>query len=43
MTGLKQSFQADGPMHAEVKGGTPTAGGAIFIPVGLVVGLCYAW
>ncbi|QDZ21974.1 phospho-N-acetylmuramoyl-pentapeptide-transferase [Chloropicon primus] len=39
---LKQTFQEDGPEHAR-KEGTPTAGGAFFVPIGVLVGLCFAW
>ena len=44
MQRLKQTFQEDGPAaHASSKKGTPTAGGVLFIPAGLLVGLVYAW
>ena len=44
MRRLKQTFQEDGPAsHSSSKKGTPTAGGILFIPVGLLVGWVYAW
>ena len=39
---LKQSFRQVGPDHSR-KHGTPTAGGAFFVPIGVLVGLLYAW
>ena len=41
MKSLKQSFQENGPRHFG-KVGTPTAGGALFIPIGLAIGMLHA-